>query len=308
MTKQEEKTTASGASLLTLAVVLVLLILALIFGLRTPPDATQLPVFRRSADFEVQTVRTMTQADLAQGNLVLVNYAYAYDPDAAPDLVTVFANKTDAYQVRDSALQLSGVAMEPLNQWLGDFYGKTELNSVNVIAGHRTIADQQALYDRALQTHGADHVAAYFNDPGHSEHHAGLAVDFATFDTQSQTSGDFTGEGEYAWLLENAWRYGFIQRYPPEKQAVTGIGYESWHFRYVGVPHAWYMQKNDLVLEEYLELLRQCSVEKPLTFKADRHTYQVYYCAGLEIPLPDADDYTISGDNVGGFIVTVKIK
>ena len=62
-------------------------------------------------------------------------------------------------------------------------------------------------------------------------------------------------DGDYAWLTENAWRYGFILRYPPEKADVTGIGYESWHFRYVGIPHAWYMQENNLCLEEYLDLL-----------------------------------------------------
>ena len=59
------------------------------------------------------------------------------------------------------------------------------------------------------------------------------------------------------WLAANSWKYGFILRYPADKTEITGYIYEPWHFRYVGEPHAEYMYKNDLCLEEYYALLQE---------------------------------------------------
>mgnify|MGYP000827952842 CR=1 FL=1 len=56
---------------------------------------------------------------------------------------------------------------------------------------------------------------------------------------------------EQKWLMENSWKYGFILRYPSEKSAITGIGYEPWHYRYVGVDAATFIYENDLTFEEY---------------------------------------------------------
>ena len=113
--------------------------------------------------------------------------------------------------------------------------------------------------------------------------------------------------GEYAWAVQHAWEYGFIQRYPPHKSAVTGISYESWHFRYVGIPHACLMKQENLCLEEYIEYLRDFSFDRgPLTVNCLGRSWRIYYAAGTAIPVPAAGNYEISGNNVDGFIVTVE--
>ena len=83
--------------------------------------------------------------------------------------------------------------------------------------------------------------------PGTSEHQLGLALDIEPVD------GDDDPQGLYPWMAENAHRFGFILRYPAEKTPVTGIGYEPWHFRYVGLRPAREMYQQGLCLEEYLQ-------------------------------------------------------
>ncbi len=122
---------------------------------------------------------------------------------------------------------------------------------------------------------------------------------------EAGTSGGFDGTGEYARAVENAWEYGFIQRYPPAKSGITGISYESWHFRYVGLPHAWVMKREDLCLEEYIDYLRGFSVDRPLTVDCLGRSWRIWYAEGTRVPVPAEGAYEISGNNAGGFIVTV---
>lgn len=83
-------------------------------------------------------------------------------------------------------------------------------------------------------------------EPGTSEHELGLAVDINADDDRS------TGDEVYAWLAENAYKYGFIQRYPEDKTEITGIDYEPWHYRYVGKSAAGEIYNSGECLEEYL--------------------------------------------------------
>ena len=87
--------------------------------------------------------------------------------------------------------------------------------------------------------------------PGCSEHNSGLAADIVSVYYQNLDSG-FDQTPEYAWLSENAAEYGFILRYPYDKQDVTKIIYEPWHYRYVGVEQAKKIKASGLCLEEYL--------------------------------------------------------
>ena len=93
-------------------------------------------------------------------------------------------------------------------------------------------------------------VATYSNPPGTSEHQSGLCVDMHN---QIDTNNTFDGTPAAIWLEENCYRFGFVLRYPADKQDVTGIKYESWHFRYVGRTAATEMHELDMCLEEYLE-------------------------------------------------------
>jgi len=89
--------------------------------------------------------------------------------------------------------------------------------------------------------------------PGTSEHETGLAVDF------NYVNMEFEKSKAFEWLVENSHKYGFVLRYPKDKESITGIEYEPWHFRYVGKEHAKVMKENNFCLEEYVEYLKSKS-------------------------------------------------
>lgn len=93
-------------------------------------------------------------------------------------------------------------------------------------------------------------TAEYVTVPGASEHQIGLALDI-TSDTYYTLDENFENTAEGEWLAEHSHEYGFILRYPKGKEYITSIGYEPWHFRYVGVEAATVIWENDLTLEEF---------------------------------------------------------
>lgn len=117
--------------------------------------------------------------------------------------------------------------------------------------GFRSYKLQKSIYSWNLKTYGYYEVTRYHALPGTSEHQTGLAVDLCCEATDYENNFDIIQTPEYAWLLNNAHRYGWILRYPKHKTDITGYEFEPWHFRYVGVELATYLKYNDLVLEEY---------------------------------------------------------
>ena len=117
---------------------------------------------------------------------------------------------------------------------------------------------------------------------------------------------------DFTWIYENAHKYGFINRYPNVCEEHTGFNSEvRVHFRYVGIEHATYIYENNICLDEYLELLREAhGFNNPLTFSVGDKEYQVYYVKysgnPTQIPVLKDSNYSISGDNMNGFIVTVE--
>lgn len=96
---------------------------------------------------------------------------------------------------------------------------------------------------------------SYSAQAGTSEHQTGLCVDLITAETGDSLSRLFEDTAAFAWLSENAYRFGFILRYPEDKEDVTGYTYEPWHYRFVGREAATDIHFADLTLEEYLALL-----------------------------------------------------
>ena len=86
--------------------------------------------------------------------------------------------------------------------------------------------------------------------PGTSEHHTGLAVDLNSVET------NFEDTEAFSWLKEHGEEYGFIMRYAESKQDLTGVIYEPWHWRFVGIKHAKEMNRLGMCLEEYIEYLK----------------------------------------------------
>jgi D-alanyl-D-alanine carboxypeptidase len=166
-----------------------------------------------------------------------------------------------------------------------------------VWSGYRDSVRQKEIYDVA----GED--KSYVQAPGHSEHQSGFAVDILD---HRIAAVDFTGSQPAQWLADNAWRKGFILRYPEGKQEITKIAYESWHFRYIGQPHAWYCYQNNRSFEEYLQFLRDSD-----GYRIDYEgvTSDVWYEMPKDgmIAVPSSgNSYTVSSDNTGGYVITAR--
>lgn len=252
------------------------------------------------------TRQELGEEALYTGELILVNNQVLYRFPQEQELVSIYEEKSEGYYVRDMEVFLSPVAMEALNDLLEDFRAQGGSKSINVVAGYRDRDYQQRLFDQSAQRNGQDHAEKYVAQPGGSEHHTGLAVDFSLLHADG-SSGDYDGSGEYAWINENCQDYGWAVRYQEGKEAFTGIWDEPWHFRYVGVPHAVEMARRGLCLEEYIELLRQYPFDgEHLTIECAAGTYEVWYCPGSAAYVPDSGEWSVSGNNVDGLVVTCK--
>ena len=190
-------------------------------------------------------------SDEADGLLLLVNPWTPLPEDFLPGELVPVQN--------DQAVDAR--AYPDLQNMLGDM-SQAGLSPL-ICSSYRSQERQQELYDNKVQrvmAEGASLEAAqaeaarWVARPGTSEHQTGLAVDIVSLFNQML---DETQEStpEFQWLAENAWKYGFILRYPNDKSEKTGIAYEPWHFRFVGKEAAAEIHDLGLCLEEYLESL-----------------------------------------------------
>lgn len=261
-------------------------------------------------DFEVAYAESeIAYEQIKYGDLIAVNSVYEYAfPTAAQDiLANVMENKNSSYAVSNANILLDANAIKQLNSMMEAFCTETGKSDIELKQGYRTKEYQQELHNSGSSVL-----------PGYTEHHTGLAINISIIvggDYKKYDYNDLPGD-EYKWIYEHCAEYGFVPRYTLDKELVTGCEVESDHFRYVGVPHAYYMTKNNLCLEEYLEELKQYTFDNPLTFTCEYNSknYVVYYTAAsvavgvddkTNVFIPQNAEYTLSGDNMGGFIVTV---
>lgn len=115
-------------------------------------------------------------------------------------------------------------------------------------SGYRSYNYQNNLYNNYVNKDGVENADSYSARPGHSEHQLGLAIDVASGDNNIDK---FENSDEFEWLKNNAHKFGFIIRYPKDKEHITGYGYEPWHYRYVGVDIATYIFENSITYDEY---------------------------------------------------------
>ena len=113
---------------------------------------------------------------------------------------------------------------------------------------------QKTLYDNYVNNYGTIQADTFSARPGYSEHQTGLAIDLKNISLNSSLR--LTDEN-YAWLEKNAYKYGFIIRYPKNKEFITGYQFENWHIRYVGKDNAKIIYDNNLTLEEYIDLYKK---------------------------------------------------
>ena len=120
---------------------------------------------------------------------------------------------------------------------------------VIAMSTYRSYEYQVDLYNKYVKSDGKEAADTYSGRPGNSEHQTGLAVDVYN---QTETYTNFEKTKEYNWMQENAYKYGFILRFPKDKENETGYEFESWHYRYVGKEIAKYIHKHNITLEEYI--------------------------------------------------------
>ena len=133
--------------------------------------------------------------------------------------------------------------------------------NIGAQSGYRAYSKQDKLYWREVKLYtdkGYDNIRAQevagtvVKRPGYSEHNTGLAVDVYGSGNASLNQA-FAKTKAYDWLMEHCAEYGFILRFPKGKEDITGVIYEPWHYRYVGVEAATYIMEHGICLEEYLE-------------------------------------------------------
>ncbi|MBF8807888.1 MAG: M15 family metallopeptidase [Enterococcus lacertideformus] len=141
-----------------------------------------------------------------------------------------------------------------------------------MVSAYRSVSSQQEVFAQNVQeVMSSQNVSEEeataitkqtITEPGYSEHHTGLAVDvvdenwYNNYPSQL-LDASYGGQPGAKWIAENASKYGFIVRYPKDRQAVTKITYEPWHLRYVGKENAEYITQHNITLEEYLDQLKK---------------------------------------------------
>lgn len=179
--------------------------------------------------------------------LTLVNYNNKLPEDFEIELSNI-----------DSVRQFDKRAIGELTQMLQDLK-KNGIYNVWVQSAYRSIKYQEGLFNDKTNTYmkqgktkeEAEKLTLQtINRPGTSEHNLGLAVDF------NYVNYSFENTKGFKWLQENAENYGFILRYRKDKEDITKVDYEPWHWRYIGVEHAKKINELDMCLEEYIEYLK----------------------------------------------------
>ncbi len=172
--------------------------------------------------------------------LMLVNkYNYLAKDFEVPNLV-----KVEEYA--KEGMYLEEKAKDAFIKMANDI--KKEGYNLRAISTYRTYDYQSNLYNNYAKCDGVNNADTYSARPGFSEHHTGLAIDV---DNITKIYTDFEDTDEFTWMQENAYKYGFILRYPKDKENITGYIYEPWHYRYVGLSVAKYIHENNLTFEEY---------------------------------------------------------
>ena len=193
------------------------------------------------------TNKSANEEIINQWNLKLVNKDNSVDRSYVPELEEL-----------DDGIMFDKRAIKYLRNMISAMY-KEEITKIWVASAYRSYDKQEELFNNKVEYYKqqgkkqeeAEKLAqTVVQRPEMSEHNLALAADFNT------VSNDFEETKAFRWLQKNAEDYGFILRYPKDKQEITGITYESWHWRYVGKEHAEVMNEKGYCLEEYIEYLR----------------------------------------------------
>lgn len=245
--------------------------------------------------------KAFTPRDTRQGSLLLIKAGYPIAiPFGAQGMVPVWESHPHITMQPDAARMMCALAEAAGTK-----------DEMIPISGYRPRAEQAALYDEVLRTNGAAFAQSYVAKPGCSEHESGLALDLGqNLPHIDPVCPHLPSTGVFKAFRQLAPDYGYIQRYPKGKEAITGIACEPWHFRYVGYPHSKIMAKHGWVLEEYLTRLEaHTGVQNALHFAESGRNMLIFTHrpnpAGSPVALPPGMFCQSAGNNAGGVVVTL---
>lgn len=228
---------------------------------------------------------------LNTGTLSIINDEHPADGSAPFGMVGLLENKSEDYSLMDESVKLNEEAAAALNGMMADYHKATGLTDFVVYGTNETFTGEGSL------------CPEYF-----PESITGNTIDLAV--TAYGTPVAFDGNDAEGWIVDNCYNYGYIVRYPRGKETLTGHSFCPWHLRYVGQPHSALMAEKGLCLEEYVEFLKGYSYENKLIYSFNDVEYEIYTsnaaseAASARVPV--SGNYTISGDNIGTYIITVK--
>ena len=174
-------------------------------------------------------------------NYLLVNKFNYLDSSYIPNNLELLDNsyaKSGIYLVKE--------AKDNIERLIGD--AKSDGMNIRVISAYRSYTYQENLYNNYVKNDGVENADTYSARPGYSEHQTGLVVDVTK---AYDDFNNFENTDEYNWMKENASNYGFILRYPKDKENITTYSFEAWHYRYVGVELAKKIKASNLTFDEY---------------------------------------------------------
>ncbi len=245
----------------------------------------------------------MSNETIYKGTLLLVNADHSYQEVGAEEQISINS--------RFPNIMLQKNAANILQLILDKIGAKAQIVPVS---GYRSMKEQTDIYKESLMENGEEFTKKYVALPSHSEHETGLAIDLGLNKKHIDfIRPDFPYAGICDEFRNAAPYYGFIQRYTKEKEKITGISHEPWHFRYVGYPHSKIITELKLSLEEYMEFIKNYTVACKFSYITSAGAkMEIYYVPMGEdetmIEIPKDAVYQISGNNMDGFIITLWRK
>ena len=264
-----------------------------------------LPVTTEGGNAGYETI-SRNSSEISRGDLILANTEHPvdYDTEAIDEgtskdvsFVTIKSildthESPKPYTAADWEVGLDRTAALAMDAWFTAFYNKSGNRDIRMIGGYRPDSEDQ-------------------------DYHTGRTLVIGVY-PDNESSNFYKPEGDYKWLADHAAEYGFIQRYPEGKEGWFDENIttrRSATYRYVGIAPATYISENNMCLEEFLDDIKEYSIDSMLQVTSGDAEYGIYYIpAGNEggettFSVPSGDtSYTVSGNNVDGFIITVALN
>ena len=241
----------------------------------------------------------LRRKDIYKGDLILINKKHLIRIDEA-EIIRDLIEFDDNYNEHLLNKKVVKVLKEVLNTINSE-------EKIVPVSGFRTRKEQSDLYDSSIKENGLEFTEKFVARPDESEHQSGLAIDLGENKKDIDfICPEFPYYGVFNEFREVAAQNGFIERYKKDKENITRISQEPWHFRFIGFPHSVIIEEKGFALEEYHQFIRKYnSVDNSLKYK----DYQILFVKSIEeiqsIYIEDDLKYNISGNNIDGFIITL---